>query len=63
LRQGEINLKARVIKDYDSTIHGITENFLVAENDWDLIELNYNLDIGKLTTWYKEVNDQLKINL
>lgn len=60
MRQGETNLKARVIKDYDSTTHGITEEFLVKENDWDLIELNYNLDIEKLTAWYKQVNDQFE---
>ena len=51
-------MKARVIKDYDPTNHGITEDFLVNNNDWDLIELNYSLDIEKLTAWYNQINDR-----
>jgi hypothetical protein len=51
-------LEARVIKDYDPKNHGITEEFLVKSNDWDLLELNYTLDIDKLKNWYSQINEK-----
>ena len=37
-------MEARVIKDYDPANHNITEDLLYNTNDWDLVELNYNID-------------------
>jgi len=51
-------LKARIIKDYDPKNHGITEEFLIESNDWDLLELNYSLDTSKLSEWYSQVNEK-----
>lgn len=49
---------SRIIKDYDPVNHGITLDFLYNTNDWDLVELNYNLDIEKLQQWWKEVREK-----
>ena len=35
----------RIIKDYDPINHGLTYDFLYNNNDWDIIELNYNVDV------------------
>ncbi len=51
-------MKARIIKDYDPKNHGITEEFLIESNDWDLLELNYSLDTSKLSEWYSQVNEK-----
>jgi hypothetical protein len=48
----------RIIKDYDPKNHGLTIDFLYESNDWDLIELDYNLDVEKLTAWYKDVSER-----
>lgn len=45
----------RIIKNYDSINHGITEEFLYDTNDWDLVELNYNIQIEKLQKWYADL--------
>lgn len=45
-------MTARVIKDYDPTNHGITDDFLYNTNDWDLIELNYNVNSTLLNEWW-----------
>ena len=42
----------RIITDYDPKNHRLTNEFLFETNDWDLIELNYNVDIEKLQQWY-----------
>lgn len=51
-------MEARVIKNYDPNNHGITENFLYDTNDWDLIELNYNVDSKGLQDWWYSLLDQ-----
>lgn len=48
-------MEARVIKDYDPTNHNITNEFLIESNDWDLVELNYNLDGAQLKQWWDEI--------
>lgn len=50
----------RIIKDYDPKNHGITLDFLYETDDWDLVELNYNLNVEKLTDWYKEISEEFK---
>ena len=45
----------RIIKDYDPKNHGITLDFLYNTNDWDLIELNYNVDADKLLLWWNDI--------
>lgn len=45
-------MTARVIKDYNPTNHGITDDFLYNTNDWDLIELNYNVNSTLLNEWW-----------
>lgn len=45
----------RIIKDYDPVNHGITTDFLYKTNDWDLIELNYNVDVDRLQDWWNTV--------
>lgn len=42
----------RIITDYDPKDHKLTNEFLFNTNDWDLIEINYNIDIDKLQKWY-----------
>lgn len=51
-------MNARVIKDYDPINHNITPDFLYKSNDWDLVELNYNLEIEKLQEWYFTVSEK-----
>lgn len=46
-------MDTRIIKNYDPTI--LTYDFLYNTNDWDLIELNYNLDTVALENWWSEV--------
>ena len=46
----------KIIKEYDPKSHGLTLDFLYNSDDWYLIELNYNLDVEKLTKWYNEVS-------
>lgn len=48
-------MEAKVIKDYDPNNHNITNDFLVDTNDWDLVELNYNIDSVKLKEWWNTV--------
>jgi hypothetical protein len=43
----------RIIKNYDSKL--ITKDFLYNTNNWDLIELNYNIDSAKLKQWWDAV--------
>jgi hypothetical protein len=45
-------MEARVIKEYDPKNHNITTEFLYDSDDWDLIELNYNIDSAKLLEWW-----------
>jgi len=42
----------RIIKNYDP--EQLTTEFLHNTNDWDLIELNYDLDPEKITEWYTQ---------
>ena len=51
-------MEARVIKEYDPNNHGITEEFLHDSNDWDLIELNYNIDSIGLKQWWDTLTSQ-----
>ena len=51
-------MNSRIIKDYDPKNHNITKEFLYDSNDWDLIELAYDLDVDKLQTWWKDVQEQ-----
>ena len=44
----------RIITNYDPKNHNLTNEFLFETNDWDLIELNYDLDVSKLQGWYDE---------
>ena len=48
----------RIIKNYDPHTHHITNEFLFETNDWDLIELNYNIDVEKMQGWYNILEDQ-----
>lgn len=48
-------MEARVIKDYNPTTHQITNDFLYNTNDWDIVELNYNLDSAKLKQWWYDM--------
>lgn len=48
----------RIIKNYNPLDINLTSTFLYESNDWDLVELNYNLDVTKLTEWYNEVSDK-----
>lgn len=43
----------RIIKNYNPLNHGITKSFLYDTNDWDLIELNYSVDVKQLQQWWK----------
>jgi hypothetical protein len=45
----------RIIKNYNPEL--LTNDFLYNTNDWDLIELNYQLDPVKLAEWYQELSD------
>lgn len=45
-------MEAIVLKDYHPTEHNITEELLYDTNDWDLVELNINIDTTKLTEWW-----------
>lgn len=49
-------MEPRVIKDYDPS--DIDYNFLYESNDWDCIELNYNIDSDSLTEWWKTVKEK-----
>ena len=51
-------MAVRLIKDYDPINHGITDDLLYNTNDWDLIELNYNIDVAKIQAWYDELMQQ-----
>jgi hypothetical protein len=51
-------VKAKVIKDYDPINHGITEDFLYNTDDWDLVELNYNIDSVSLKSWWDTILEQ-----
>lgn len=44
----------RIIKNYDPEL--LTHDFLYNTNDWDLIELNYELDPIKLSEWYNQLS-------
>jgi len=44
--------EAIVIKNYDSKNHNITEELLYDTNDWDLIELNYDVNSKLLLSWW-----------
>jgi len=48
-------LSNKIIKNYDSVNHGITHNFLYNNNDWDIIELNYNVDSARLKAWWNNI--------
>ena len=48
-------MEARVIKNYDPNNHIVTEDFLYNNNDWDLIELNYDINSIALKQWWSEV--------
>jgi hypothetical protein len=52
-----MSAEPRIIKNYDPTNHNITLDFLYNRNEWDLIELNYNIDIEKLQQWYSDLMD------
>lgn len=45
----------RIIKNYDPEL--ITNQLLYETNDWDLIELNIELDKDKLTKWYTDLSE------
>ena len=47
----------RIIKNYDPINHGLTHDFLYNNNDWDIIELNYNVDAEKLKLWWADVKE------
>jgi hypothetical protein len=51
-------LEARVIKDYDPKNHNITEDLLYNTNDWDLVELNYDINSVGLKTWWDDLTTQ-----
>lgn len=49
-------MNARIIKNYNPDM--LTDEFLHTSSDWDLIELDVNLDIEKLTEWYNETSKE-----
>ena len=51
-------MEARVIKDYDPKNHNITEDLLYNTNDWDLVELNYDVNSVDLKTWWDDLITQ-----
>lgn len=42
----------RIVRNYDPD--KLTNEFLYNTNDWDLIELNYELDPQKLSNWFQQ---------
>lgn len=48
-------MDARVIKDYDPNNHTITKELLYDTNDWDLVELNYNVNSSGLQEWWNNL--------
>lgn len=57
--------EAVVIKNYHPSNHNITEDLLYETNNWDLIELNYNVDSDSLKDWWStmlESNPDLVFN-
>jgi hypothetical protein len=46
-------MNCRIIKNYNPD--ELTNDFLYNTNDWDLIELNIELDKEKLTNWYSNL--------
>lgn len=48
---------SRIIKNYDPITHGLTHDFLYNNNDWDIIELNYNVDVESLKAWWTDVKE------
>lgn len=48
----------RIIKDYDSEL--LTNDFLYNTTDWDIVELNCNLDGEKLSAWYQEIYEEFQ---
>jgi hypothetical protein len=48
-------MEARVIKGYNPKNHTITNEFLYDSDDWDLIELNYNIDSVRLLAWWNTI--------
>lgn len=47
----------RIIVGYDPTNHNITNEFLYDTNDWDLIELDYNLNLLELQSWWDKMGE------
>lgn len=45
-------MEARVIKGYDPKNHTITNELLYNSDDWDLVELNYDIDSTRLLEWW-----------
>lgn len=51
-------MSERVIKNYDPINHGLTYDLLYNNNDWDIIELNYNLNVEELQKWWFSVKKE-----
>jgi hypothetical protein len=50
-------LSDRIIKNYDPVNHEITHDFLYNNNNWDIIELNYNIDSDQLKIWWDNIKE------
>lgn len=49
---------SNIIKNYNPL--EITKELLYNTNDWDLVELNYNIDPNKLQRWFEKVDKHYK---
>lgn len=47
-------MDSRIITGYDINNHSLSNEFLFETNDWDLIEINYDIDIEKIQSWYDD---------
>lgn len=45
-----------LLKDYNP--EDLTYDLLYNTNDWDLIELNYDVDVARLTKWYSSLREE-----
>lgn len=51
-------MEAKIIKNYTLDDARITNEYLYSSSDWDLLELNYELDGEKLAAWYNEIYEE-----
>jgi hypothetical protein len=47
-------MQAKIIKEYNN----LDANFLKESYDWDAVELNYDVDVKRLQTWYQTLRSE-----